>query len=247
MRYSIIFVAASAAVATAAGTVDPGQPCNSNQVCKYFVNCSSANTDLQRLCNHCVSGVCATPDPAATSASTSAAQAATPAPAGSRQLGDTCTSDAECTQGVACHAFTSDPQALCGNTGATCKTNDDCAFNACGVAGLCSGPPKTSGPGYGSSAASASTSTSTSALASGSASTVSTVVAAPTYNPTSNSTWGGATPSGAAPGHGGNSGSSQSGGGNSTTPITPSTGSGSVAQILSGASALVFGIAAYLL
>jgi hypothetical protein len=61
------------------------------------------------------------------------------APANSLDLGQTCSDDSQCKNGVNCYGTTSDTIRACGNFNAACTDDSQCAFNTCASNGLCSG------------------------------------------------------------------------------------------------------------
>jgi hypothetical protein len=61
------------------------------------------------------------------------------APANSLELGQTCSDDSQCKNGVNCYGTTSDTIRACGNFNAACTDDSQCAFNTCASNGLCSG------------------------------------------------------------------------------------------------------------
>jgi len=84
------------------------------------------------------------------------------APAGSLDLGQTCSDDTQCKNGAQCWGTTADTIKACGNFNAACDDNSQCAFNTC-TNGLCSGFLPTSNTNSTTSTASTSASPSTAA------------------------------------------------------------------------------------
>jgi hypothetical protein len=60
-------------------------------------------------------------------------------------LGEPCSGDSYCANDAYCHAADDCANPLCGNTGAPCDTDANCAFNTC-INGVCNGPKKASCP-----------------------------------------------------------------------------------------------------
>ncbi|KAE9372796.1 hypothetical protein N431DRAFT_457484 [Stipitochalara longipes BDJ] len=134
-----------------------GSLCTSTWECASGASCYDVSSSLSSICgnfgatcssdsqcafNTCVSGSCSgtlsssSLVPAAPSTTTSA-PAATERAVG-LALGAACTATTQCANGAACYASNLMEVAHCGNFGATCSSNSQCAFNTC-VSGSCQG------------------------------------------------------------------------------------------------------------
>ncbi|KUJ11520.1 uncharacterized protein LY89DRAFT_226850 [Mollisia scopiformis] len=102
---------------------------------------ATCSSDSECAFNTCISGSCS-----GTLSSSSAAVSSTPvsttsvpsSTATAVALGGTCTTSSQCANGASCYSVNSQEVLRCGNQGATCSSDSQCAFNTC-VSGSCSG------------------------------------------------------------------------------------------------------------
>jgi hypothetical protein len=134
------------------GTIPLGSICTSTWECANGASCYAVSSSSSTLCgnfgavcsydsqcafNSCVSGSCS----GTTSSSSLSTAVTTSVPssvATSLPLGAVCTTTSQCTNGVECYASSSMEIPHCGNFGATCSSDAQCAFNSC-VSGSCQG------------------------------------------------------------------------------------------------------------
>lgn len=113
--------------------------CSSNGLCSGFLD-QSSNTSSATSTESASSSTASTASLiVGTPGSQPSGQAPITAPAGSLDLGETCSDDRQCKNGANCWGSTAFTIRSCGNFNAACTEDSQCAFNTCSSSGLCNG------------------------------------------------------------------------------------------------------------
>lgn len=113
--------------------------CSSNGLCSGFLDPSSNTTSTTSEASTLSSTAATSSLIVGTPGSQPSGQAPITAPAGSLDLGQTCSDDRQCKNGANCWGSTAFTIRVCGNFNAACSDDSQCAFNTCSSNGLCSG------------------------------------------------------------------------------------------------------------